>query len=67
MDKMLETKPASRPCYNCEKRTINCHCDCEDYKAYKQELAEQKAVIEKEKDKQRVMSSYIKDNYRKRR
>lgn len=56
-----------RPCYNCDKRTVNCHCTCEDYKAYKQELSEQKAVLEKEKDKQRIMSSYIKDNYRKRR
>ena len=25
------------PCYNCEFRQINCHADCEQYKAYKEE------------------------------
>ena len=53
-------------CKDCENRTPSCHCTCEDYAEYKKEMAEFKAAIEKEKDKQRVMSSYIKDNYRKR-
>ena len=43
----------NRPCYNCEKRTPSCHCTCEDYKEYKQKIAEQTAEINKEKEKEK--------------
>ena len=55
-----------RPCYNCEKRTVNCHCTCEDYKAYKKELEEYNETVRKAKAQDRLMSDYIKANYKKR-
>lgn len=39
-------------CLGCEKRHINCHADCEDYKKWKAELDEKSAQIKKEKAKQ---------------
>lgn len=36
-------------CLGCEKRHINCHADCEDYKKWKAELDEKSAKIKKEK------------------
>lgn len=53
-------------CKDCENRTPSCHCTCEDYKEYRKALDERNAVINKEKDKRRVMDRYVKDNYRKR-
>lgn len=35
-------------CHNCNKRAIGCHSECEDYKAYKTALEEQKAKISRE-------------------
>ena len=29
----MKYKDTHRPCYNCVKRHINCHADCEEYKA----------------------------------
>ena len=57
----------NRPCYNCDKRTVNCHCVCEDYKEYKNLLAEQNAEKNKENDKERNYRQYVLQNYRTRR
>ena len=35
------------PCYKCEKRFIECHASCEDYKAYKQAIDELKVQCRK--------------------
>jgi hypothetical protein len=36
------------PCHYCPERYVNCHSDCERYKAYRQRLDEQKATKHKE-------------------
>lgn len=54
-------------CKDCDKRTPECHCTCEDYKAYKKELEEHNAAVRKAKEQENIMSSYIRDNYKKRR
>ena len=56
-----------RCCKDCENRTVNCHCTCEDYAEYKRELAEFNEAVQKAKDRERVMDRYCHDNYRKRR
>ena len=33
------------PCKDCTKRHVSCHCDCEDYKQWKQEFADNKRMI----------------------
>lgn len=53
-------------CKNCENRTPTCHCTCEEYKAYKKELEEYNAAVKKAKEQDRIMSNYIRDNYKKR-
>ena len=53
-------------CKDCENRTPMCHCFCEEYAAYKKELEEYNAAVKKAKESQRIMSDYIKDNYKKR-
>lgn len=53
-------------CKNCENRNPTCHCTCEEYKTYKKELEEYNAAVRKIKDKENIMSSYIRDNYKKR-
>lgn len=53
-------------CKDCEKRTPECHCACEEYKAYKKELDEYNEVVRKAKAQDRLMSDYIKANYKKR-
>ena len=30
----------TEPCFNCEKRYVGCHADCEDYKAWKADRAD---------------------------
>lgn len=32
-------------CQGCEKRTIDCHISCEDYKAYKEKMNERNRTI----------------------
>lgn len=56
-----------RCCKGCEDRTPTCHCTCEEYKAYKKELEEYNAAVKKAKEQDRIMSNYIRDNYKKRR
>lgn len=53
-------------CKNCENRNPTCHCACEEYKAYKKELEEYNAAVKKAKEQDRIMSNYIRDNYKKR-
>lgn len=55
-----------RCCKNCEDRTPSCHCTCEEYKEYKAELEKLKATINKNKESEKIMSGYIRDNFRKR-
>lgn len=50
-------------CKDCKNRTPTCHCTCEEYKTYKQELEAFKA----DRDKERIMNEYIRDNAKKRR
>ena len=54
-------------CKGCENRTPSCHCTCEEYKTYKKELDEYNAAVRKAKEQEDIMSSYIRDNYKKRR
>lgn len=54
-------------CKDCDKRTPECHCTCEDYKEYKKALDEHNAAVRKAKEQENIMSSYIRDNYKKRR
>lgn len=56
-----------RCCKDCEDRTPSCHCTCEEYKTYKKELDEYNAAARKAKEQENIMSSYIRDNYKKRR
>ena len=37
------------PCLNCDKRTMKCHCTCEDYKLYKKLHDEEKKIIDMKK------------------
>lgn len=39
------------PCSkNCQKRSPSCHCTCEDYKTWKEELDTRREAIRKQKD-----------------
>lgn len=50
-------------CKNCENRHLYCHCDCDEYKAYKIELSE----IKEHLDTERNLDDYERENYKKRR
>ena len=56
---MPKIKP---PCYKCEDRTQNCHAACERYKAYKEQVAEQNAVINAIKEKESAADEYTLSN-----
>lgn len=38
-----------KPCLGCEKRHVNCHSDCPDYKEYRDEMDERNETIRKKK------------------
>lgn len=38
----------SAPCYNCERRSAECHASCEDYKDFAQERREYAERLHKE-------------------
>lgn len=46
------------PCYECEKRYVGCHADCDDYKEWK--ARQQTATEAKHKDRRRqgMLNSY---------
>ena len=54
------------PCYGCDKRTVTCHCECDDYAMFKSAMSDYNAVINSEKDKEREMRSYEIRNFNKR-
>lgn len=55
-------KPQS-PCYNCKNRKANCHSNCDDYLAYKQELNEYNERRNKQKN---IEADYNAFRFRKR-
>lgn len=65
--KPLSYSEEKHPCRGCTERTDICHCVCEKYKEHEQLKAEKRAAIQREKDKERVQTSYFLENYRKRR
>ena len=40
----------TNPCYKCEKRVVGCHCFCEEYKSFKEEITETKKKMRSEYD-----------------
>ena len=49
---------------NCENRVVGCHGSCEDYKAYKENLANLNKLKEDDKRKRRLMDDYFYDTKR---
>lgn len=46
-------------CFNCEKRKIGCHADCEDYQEEKRKRDELRERIWKEKDTDNVIAGRL--------
>lgn len=51
----------NRPCYGCEKRTINCHSTCEDYIAFSKAIRERRAMEHKKRSEENDVYRYTKD------
>lgn len=47
------------PCEVCEKRFVGCHGDCDVFKAWSKEQAEQKRKMEEQKRKDRLVHDYV--------
>jgi hypothetical protein len=50
------------PCFECKKRCIGCHSDCNEYRLYRAELNERNKIIKKAKNAERIMRDYRVDN-----
>lgn len=46
------------PCFECEKRTGNCHASCEDYISWKSKYEEKKRVEDEKKEINARIISY---------
>lgn len=51
-------------CIDCTKRVVGCHSVCEDYKAFKENLANQNKLKEEDKQKRRLIDNYFFDRKR---
>ena len=45
-----KTPAGSGQCYGCEKREVGCHARCEEYKAYKAQIAKEKQLRHKDRE-----------------
>jgi hypothetical protein len=54
------------PCYGCDKRSATCHCECNDYKLFKDAMADYNDIINSEKERERKIRSYEIRNFNKR-
>lgn len=53
------------PCYKCERRSINCHSNCDEYIDFRVDMDEYNKMVYKTKEKNRVMEDYIFQNQQK--
>lgn len=53
-------KPNS-PCKSCEKRTLGCHANCEDYKTYTKLNEEYRVLVQSERGKICAVDKYEKE------
>lgn len=57
----------SSPCLGCERRSVSCHSDCNEYSLYKILVAEFNATVRDAKKKERAIRDYEIKNWSKRR
>ena len=46
------------PCYKCERRSVNCHTNCEEYIDFRVDMDEYNEMVKNAKDKERMMRDY---------
>ena len=46
-------------CYECEKRTVGCHCTCEEYDAYSTALREKRQIEYDKRMEERAYEQYV--------
>ena len=59
---MTNPSPCSK---NCQKRSPSCHCTCEDYKTWKEELDTRREAIRKQKDMDNLYRMHREDVFHK--
>ena len=51
-DIILSRFKTKAPCYQCDKRTSECHSNCEDYRYYYKKHEEEKLEYHRQKERQ---------------
>lgn len=61
----MEDTKKKTPCYDCTKRSQDCHSNCEAYAAYRAELDEKNRLKFEAKQQERLIDDYLADKHSK--